>query len=412
MLTLSNRRIILAVTGGIAAYKACEIIRRLKEQKADVRVVMTEGAKAFITPLTLQALSGNPVHDDLLDDKAEAAMGHIELARWADAILIAPASADSIANINQGIAKDLLGTLLLASTAKKFIAPAMNQAMYQNVTNLENIAQLTTKGFIFLGPGEGAQACGDIGPGRMLEPLDICQQLAQHFEHRALQGKTVVITAGPTQEALDPVRYISNHSSGKMGFALARAASDAGAKVVLIAGPVHLNTPERVERINVISADDMLKASLEAAEQADIFIASAAVADYKPANIAADKIKKSDETITLTLTKNPDIVASVASTYPKIFVVGFAAETQNLIEHAKGKLQKKQLNLIVANDVSQQGIGFNHDENAVTVISREQQYVLERQSKQTLATSLIDIISQHNKNNAGASDGQSFKKGE
>lgn len=412
MLTLSNRRIILAVTGGIAAYKACEIIRRLKEHKADVRVVMTEGAKAFITPLTLQALSGNPVHDDLLDDKAEAAMGHIELARWADAIVIAPASADSIANINQGIAKDLLGTLLLASTAKKFIAPAMNQAMYQNVTNLENIAQLTTKGFIFLGPGEGSQACGDVGPGRMLEPLDICQQLALHFEHRALQGKTVVITAGPTQEAIDPVRYISNHSSGKMGFALARAASDAGANVLLIAGPVHLDTPERVTRVNVTSAEDMLKASLTAAKEADIFIASAAVADYRPANIASEKIKKSDDSITLTLDKNPDIVATVASTYPALFMVGFAAETQNLIAHAKSKLAKKRLQLIVANDVSQQGIGFNHDDNAVTVISQSQQHVLDKQSKQTLACSLINIISQYNNNNAGNDHGQNCKKAE
>lgn len=395
MNSLSNRRIILAITGGIAAYKACEIVRRLKDQKAEVRVVMTEGAQAFITPLTLQALSGNPVHTNLLDTEAEAAMGHIELARWADVILIAPASADSIAQINQGLAKDLLTTLCLAHIGKKAIAPAMNQAMYANAATQANLKALAEKGFEIFGPGSGEQACGDVGLGRMLEPLEICQALAQCFDKRLLSGKHVVITAGPTQEAIDPVRYISNHSSGKMGFALARAAAEAGAVVTLIAGPVSLETPERVNRVDIISAEDMLEASLAACSQADIFIASAAVADYRPCEIAVQKIKKSGDTISLELHKNPDIVATISEQYPEIFVAGFAAETQNIIGYATDKLQRKKLDLIIANDVGDKRIGFNSEQNAVTVITNDAQQQLPRQSKQSLAVDIIKIIQQN-----------------
>lgn len=412
MSTLSNRRILLGITGGIAAYKACEVVRRLKDANADVRVVMTEGAQAFITPLTLQALSGNPVHTDLLDPQAEAAMGHIELAKWADSILIAPASADFIAKLNAGMASDLLSTLCLASTAPKAIAPAMNQAMYKDLSTHKNIEELKDKAFFVYGPAQGAQACGDIGPGRMLEANEIVDALSASFESRLLDGKHIVITAGPTQEAIDPVRYISNHSSGKMGFSLAKAATDAGAIVTLIAGPVNLEAPERSNRINVISADDMLEASMASAKTADIFIASAAVADYKTEQIAKQKIKKSSDTITLNLSKNPDIIATVTEAFPKIFAVGFAAETENLIEHAKGKLQRKHLDLIIANDVTNNDIGFNSDNNAVSVITPHSVTECGIQSKQQLSQQLIQLIAQNYNNLAGTNNGEEQKNGD
>ncbi len=392
MSSLSNKRVLLGITGGIAAYKACEIIRLLTTQKANVRVVMTKGAEAFITPLTLQALSGNPVHTDLLDPKAEAAMGHIELAKWADIILIAPASADTIAHIAGGFADDLLTTLILASDCKLAIAPAMNQSMFLDTQTQANIESLKHKDYTIFGPGNGIQACGDIGPGRMLEPADIVTGLAKQFKTLELSGKHVVITAGPTREALDPVRFISNHSSGKMGYALAECASLAGAKVTIISGPVHIDTPERVEVIQVNSAQEMLTASRNIVSTADIFIASAAVADYRPANRADQKIKKTGDTISIECVKNPDIVATISSEFPELFMVGFAAETEHLLQHAQSKLHKKGLDMIVANDVSNTAIGFNSDNNAVTVISKNNIHDIEICNKRELARQLITLI--------------------
>ena len=389
---LGNRRILLGVTGGIAAYKAAELIRRLKDSGADVRVVMTPAAQEFITPLTLQALSGNAVHTDLLDTDAEAAMGHIELAKWADLIPIAPASASFIARLNAGMANDLLSTLCLATVSPIAIAPAMNQAMWLDQQTQQNIKDLANKGTHIAGPGDGAQACGDIGPGRMLEPAEIITGITPIFKSLALSGKHVVITAGPTREAIDPVRYISNHSSGKMGFALATAAIDAGAKVTLIAGPVNLATPDRARRIDVTSAEDMYTASIKAAGTADIFIASAAVADYRPVAIAKQKIKKSDDEIQITLVKNPDIVAAVCMLEPKPLTIGFAAETENLEQHATDKLKRKKLDMIIANDVSNERIGFNSDNNAVTVISNKEALSIAECSKQQLAHQLIALI--------------------
>ena len=394
MQRLTRKRVILGVTGGIAAYKSAELIRRLIDFDAEVRIVMTEGAKEFITPLTLQALSGNPVHDSLLDPKAEAAMGHIALARWADIILIAPASANFLAKLNAGQGNDLLNTLCLASAAPIVVAPAMNQQMWANASTQDNMKSLTNKGIHVLGPAEGSQACGDVGPGRMIEPSELAQSLANFFKNKALTGKKVVITAGPTREALDPIRYISNHSSGKMGFSIAEAAIEAGASTTLIAGPVTLCTPDRVKRIDVVSAQDMFEASLAQAADADIFIATAAVADYRPQNIATEKIKKSTQSLTITLEKNPDIVAAVAQLSPKPFTVGFAAETQNVLDYARGKIKSKNLDMVAANDVSNSAIGFNSDENAVTVIWPAGHQVFNQASKPQIAKQLIALIAQ------------------
>ena len=395
MQRLANKRIIVGITGGIAAYKSAELVRRLQDHGADVRVVMTQAAQSFITPLTLQALSGKPVHLDLLDTEAEAAMGHIELARWGDAIVVAPASADFIARFVHGHGNDLLTTLCLAAKCPIAVAPAMNQAMWGSPANLENMDTLKQRKVPVFGPAAGSQACGDVGPGRMLEPDQIAQQVADLFETRALTGKRVVITAGPTREPIDPVRFISNHSSGKMGYALAQAAVDAGASVTLISGPVNLVCPERVTRIEVTTAQDMLEASL-ASLPADIFIATAAVADYRPDTQADQKIKKQGkgDPMTITLVENPDIVATVAGQAPKPYVVGFAAETQNVLDYARGKIRRKNLDMIVANDVSQAGIGFNSDENAVTAIWPDQEAPLERASKSRIASQLIDLIAQ------------------
>lgn len=373
MQRLQRKRIILGIGGGIAAYKSAELVRRLRDQGAEVRVVMTAAAREFITPLTLQALSGNPVHTDMLDPAAEAAMGHIELARWADLVLIAPATADLMARLAQGAADDLLTTLVLATDAPIALAPAMNQAMWRDPATQTNAEVLRTRSIRLFGPGEGSQACGDSGPGRMLEPDDLAQRAADCFESGLLTGCRVLITAGPTREAIDPVRYITNHSSGKMGFALAEAAAEAGAIVTLVSGPVHLPTPQRVERINVTSARDML-AACEAAMPSDLLIAAAAVADYRPEMIAAQKLKKdpgSDDGMTLRMVRNPDILASLAGRVDRPFSVGFAAETENLLEYAARKLQSKNLDLIVANDVANPAIGFNSEDNAVSVIDRE-----------------------------------------
>ena len=397
MQRLHNKRVLLGISGGIAAYKSAELVRRLKDLGADVQVVMTQAAQEFITPLTLQALSGYPVHTDLLDPAAEAAMGHIELARWADIVLIAPATADLIARISQGVANDLLTTLVLATDAKIALAPAMNQAMWRDSATQANIALLAQRGYLLFGPAAGQQACGDLGLGRMEEPAALAQALADTFQTQALTGKHVVITAGPTREAIDPVRYITNHSSGKMGFALATAAVEAGAKVTLVCGPVHLATPDRVQRINVESARDMLDAC-EQSMPCDIFIAAAAVADYRPATIAEQKLKKdplAEEGMQIELVRNPDVLATIAKRADRPFCVGFAAETENLLAYASSKLQHKNLDLIVANDVANQSIGFNSDENAITIIDRnQQQRHFAQASKQKIAAQLIDFIAQ------------------
>ena len=394
MQSLQNKRLLLGITGGIAAYKSPDLVRRLRDAGAEVRVVMTRGACEFITPLTLQAVSGNRVHSDLLDADAEAAMGHIELARWADAIVIAPATADSLARFSVGRADDLLTTLFRASDAPVLVAPAMNQAMWRDEATQQHYQTLLSRGYQFVGPAEGAQACGDTGAGRMSEPLEIAQQSAALFETLSLSGQHVVITAGPTRELIDPVRYLSNYSTGKMGFALAQAAVEAGAKVTLIAGPVSLPTPERVERIDVVSANDMLEAVEKQLSSASLFIASAAVADFRPANPAEQKIKKTSDidTMTIDTVKNPDILASVASAESAPFTVGFAAETEDLIEHARDKLTRKGINMIVVNDVSREDIGFASDNNEVTVISAAETISIDKCDKQHLARHLIELI--------------------
>ncbi len=390
---LTNRQILLGVTGGIAAYKSAELIRLLKKAGADVRVVMTAGGQAFITPLTLQALSGNPVHTDLLDPAAEAAMGHIELARWADLVLIAPATADCLSKLAHGAADDLLSTLCLATTAPIAVAPAMNQAMYLDPATQANLQVLATRGIHLFGPAEGDQACGDIGPGRMLEPVDIAARAAGQFESRALDGVRALITAGPTREAIDPVRYISNHSSGKMGYALARACADAGARVTLVSGPVQLPTPAGVTRIDVQSAQQMHDAVLAHAAECDLFIGTAAVADYAPASVAEQKIKKTTaDELTITLRKNPDIISAVASLPRKLFTVGFAAETHDVIAYGRDKLTRKKLDMVVANDVSNPAIGFNSENNAVTVLWRDGQHELPITGKTQLGRELVTLI--------------------
>ena len=393
-MSLVNKRIILGVTGGIAAYKSAEIVRKLQELGADVKVVMTKGAQEFITPLTLQALSGNPVHTDLLDPAAEAAMGHIELARWADVILIAPATANFMSLLVSGSGSDLLTTLCLANSSKIAIAPAMNQAMWADTATQENLKVLHQRGISVFGPAAGEQACGDVGLGRMLEPVDIAQKVEALFASGALSGRHVVITAGPTREAIDPVRYISNHSSGKMGYALAQAALEVDARVTLISGPVNLSPPDRVSVVRVESALDMHSAVHEVIDSADIFIGAAAVADFRPEEIKNQKIKKSsdDDTMQLSLIKNPDIIASVAQLDDKPFVVGFAAETEMVEEHARAKLSRKKLDMIIANDVSQAGIGFNSDKNAVAVIDSAAITQFPENSKAQLARDLVNHI--------------------
>lgn len=392
---LTNRRILLGITGGIAAYKSADLVRRLQEAGAKVQVVMTPAAQEFITPLTMQALSGNPVHTQLLDPEAEAGMGHIQLARWADVVLVAPASADFMARLVQGMGNDLLTTVCLATAAPIAIAPAMNQGMWRNASTQANLQTLRERKVHIFGPAEGIQACGDTGFGRMLEPFELVSATAQLFPTGTLAGKKVIITAGPTHEAIDPVRYISNHSSGKMGYALAQAAADAGAETILISGPTNLATPERVTRIDVISAEDMYKASHSHIIGCDLFIAAAAVADYRPTAIAPQKLKKtSADVMTIELVKNPDIVASIATLTHKPFTVGFAAESENLLNYARDKLVRKKLDMVIANNISTIGIGFNSDDNAVTLITAENNIEITQRSKQQLANELIALIAQ------------------
>ena len=389
---LFNRNVLLGVTGGIAAYKSAELVRQLQERGANVRVIMTHGAREFITPLTLQALSGNSVHTELLDEEAEQGMGHIELARWADLLLIAPATADLIARLAAGRADDLLTTAALATAAPLLLAPAMNQQMWRDPATCANIATLTGRGIHLVGPAAGEQACGDIGPGRMEEPATIAEAGAALFASGLLAGKRVVITAGPTREALDPVRYISNHSSGKMGYALARAAAEAGALTTLVSGPVTLPVPESVRCLSVESATGMLDQSLALLDECDIFIACAAVADYRPAATEPHKIKKGPEQITLQMVRNPDIVAAVAGSEASPFTVGFAAETNDVLSYAREKMQRKGLDMIVANDVADQSIGFNSDHNAATVLWHDGQCDLPRAGKDSIARQIVELI--------------------
>ncbi|RZU46983.1 phosphopantothenoylcysteine decarboxylase/phosphopantothenate--cysteine ligase [Fluviicoccus keumensis] len=393
---LSNKRILLGISGGIAAYKSADLVRRLRDAGAEVRVVMTAAAQQFITPLTLQALSGQPVHTELLDPEAEAGMGHIELARWADLVLIAPASADAIARLAAGQANDLLTTLWLACPGLKALAPAMNQQMWASSPTRDNVDELKGRGVAVFGPASGSQACGDVGAGRMVEAVDLARACAELFTTGSLAGKRVVITAGPTREAIDPVRYVSNHSSGKMGYALAQACIEAGARVTLISGPVHLPTPDRVHRLNVNSALDMLAASGKAVDAGcDVFIATAAVADYRPVSVAEHKIKKAGDAMTIELVRNPDIVATMAARADRPFVVGFAAETQNVEAYALSKLRDKKLDMIACNDVSRQDIGFQSDDNAMVIFWNGGSRRLDKAPKTFIARELVSLISQH-----------------
>ncbi|MBQ44328.1 MAG: bifunctional phosphopantothenoylcysteine decarboxylase/phosphopantothenate--cysteine ligase CoaBC [Porticoccaceae bacterium] len=392
MFKLTNKRIILGVTGGIAAYKSAELVRRLQDQGAQVRVVMTPGAEEFVRPLTMQALSGHPVFTGLLDEKAEAGMGHIELAKWGDLLLIAPASADFIANMVHGRADSLLGAIYLATPALVSVAPAMNHEMWKHPATSDNVDTLRDRQVHVIGPDSGIQACGDIGPGRMVGPEIIVDQISEFFKTGELQGIHVVITAGPTREALDPVRYVSNYSSGKMGYAIASAAIDAGALVTLISGPVNLIEPEGCKFVSVVSTEEMLSAVLEVSESAHIFIGAAAVSDYKIESVSEEKIKSNDETLTLTLRKSPDIIQSVAKKYEQLFVVGFAAESNNLEGYAKEKLEKKGLDAIIANDISRSDIGFNSDSNEVSWIDKNSSLIFSKRSKTQLARDIIQQI--------------------
>lgn len=440
------KHIILAITGGIAAYKSAMFARLLVKAGFEVRVIMTEGAKSFITPLTMQALTGNEVHTSLLDETAEAGMGHIELAKWADLIVIAPASANTLARLSAGMADDLLATVCLATTAPIMVAPAMNQQMWANPAVQMNVEVLADLGYQIIQPASGVQACGDVGAGRLPEPEELFEQvqcfIAQQSLPQVLAGKNVTITAGATVEAIDPVRYLSNHSTGKMGFALAKACRNAGANVTLVAGgKVNLPTPFGVNRIDVMSANDMLEVAKHCAEgnhpslmalttvsmednhhnhhdhashhgedcgcgshshnkqshtATDIFIATAAVADYRTREVVPQKIKKTQDAMSLDLVKNPDILATISHEYPDIFMVGFAAETQDVEKYAKGKLAKKKLDMIACNDVSRKDIGFASDDNAMTVYFADKYdktaMPLDKASKDSIAKSLVALI--------------------
>ena len=393
---LFGKNILLGISGGIAAYKSAELVRLFSKQGAKVRVCMTASAQQFITPLTMQALSGHQVHTDLLDPQAELGMGHIELARWADAIVIAPATANTLAKITYGLADDLLTTVCLASKAPLAIAPAMNQQMWHNAATQHNVQTLQQRGVQVFGPAAGEQACGDVGFGRMLEPEQILSATEQLFAPATtppLAGKRIVITAGPTREAIDPVRFISNRSSGKMGYAVAQAAAALGAKVTLISGHVALDCPTNVERVNVESAQDMLNATLTHVPAADIFIATAAVADYTPVAIADRKIKKSADTFVLEMRRTTDILATVAQQFPRLFTVGFAAETHDLMTYARGKLERKGLDMIAANSVAD-GKAFDQSTNALEVVWKDGHHSLPEMSKQQLAQDLMRLIAE------------------
>ncbi|HVH35506.1 MAG TPA: bifunctional phosphopantothenoylcysteine decarboxylase/phosphopantothenate--cysteine ligase CoaBC [Tahibacter sp.] len=391
---LAGRRVLLGVTGGIAAYKAAELVRRLGDAGAQVRVVLTENAARFVTALTFQALSGNPVRTSLWDEHAEAAMGHIELARWAEDILVAPASADFLARLAHGMADDLLTTLCLASAAPLHVAPAMNQQMWANPATQANLALLRSRGIGVFGPAAGSQACGEVGSGRLLEPHELVAALAAKHEPRLLAGRHVLISAGPTYEDIDPVRFLGNRSSGRMGFAIADAAIAAGAEVTLVAGPVHLATPAGVRRVDVRSARQMHAAVMAAAGEADAYIAAAAVGDFRPLEVAAHKIKKrGDGGMTLELTQNPDILADLAALPRRPLLIGFAAETEQVEAHARAKLERKRLDLVAANQVGG-GLGFESEDNSLTLISAEGVTHLPTASKRELARQLVAVVAE------------------
>ena len=395
MKSLANKNILLGVTGGIAAYKSAEIVRHLKKSGASVRVVMTRSAEEFITPLTLQALSGNRVSTELLDAEAEAAMGHIELAKWADGILIAPATANTIARLSSGRGDDLLSTVTLAFDGPISVAPAMNQAMWRDERTQENLKKLIDQDFGICGPGSGEQACGDVGLGRMLEPLDILDIFSLSFNEGTLSGKKILITAGPTQEPIDPVRFITNRSSGKMGYSLVEAALESGANVTLISGPVNIEPPSNCNFVSIKTAKEMYDAVMHHISGMDVYIGTAAVSDYSPAKASDSKIKKdgSSSPMVLELKENQDILKSVSDLEQRPYVVGFAAETNDLIKNAEKKLSNKNLDLIIANDVSNKEIGFDSDDNEVTLITEKEKYLIERQNKRKVSKKIIDFIS-------------------
>jgi phosphopantothenoylcysteine decarboxylase/phosphopantothenate--cysteine ligase len=393
-------RVLLGVTGGIAAYKSAELTRRLREQGVEVQVVLTSGAQQFVTPHTFQALSGRPVRSELWDAAAEAAMGHIELARWPSRIVVAPASADFLARLAHGLADDLLTTLCLATDVPITVVPAMNRLMWANAATQANVAQLRERGITVLGPAEGDQACGEVGPGRMVEPQAIADTLLGRIgvavsaaTVRTLQGRKVVVTAGPTRERLDPVRFITNRSSGKMGFAVAEAAAAAGARTVLVSGPVNCPTPPGVQRVDVETAEQMMTAVQREIAETDVFIAAAAVSDYRAQQVAEHKIKKTSDELVLALARTPDILATVAAGSPRPFVVGFAAETQNVERNALAKLEGKRLDMIAANQVGE-GLAFDCDDNALTVYWPGGRRELERAPKCRLAGQLVDVIAE------------------
>lgn len=400
---LQGQRVLLGVTGGIAAYKSPDLVRRLREAGAEVRVVMTAGAMEFVRPLTFQAVSGEPVHHDLLDPAAEAAMGHIELARWADRVLVAPASANFMARLAHGLADDLLTTLCLATEAPITLAPAMNRVMWANAATRANRGLLEARGVVMIGPGSGDQACGEVGEGRMLDVPDIVAALDGPLPG-PLRGRRVLITVGPTREAVDPVRFISNRSSGRMGFAVAAAARRLGAEVTAVTGPCDLATPPGVERVDVETAEQMYEAVMARAAGCDIFIGAAAVADYRPAEPPRAKIKKDEDTLTLSLVKNPDILQSVAALPSAPFTVGFAAETDDLHEHAEAKRRRKALDMIAANWVGRPEGGFERTENALEVLWAGGGRSLGMQSKAALAEALMELVAERYNEERGNPD--------
>jgi len=393
---LAGKRIVLGITGGIAAYKSAELVRLLRRRGADVRVIMTESAVEFVTPLTLQTLSGHPVHRHLIDEQAEQSLGHIELARWADVVLVAPASANTIARLAQGRAEDLLSAVCLATAAPRAFAPAMNRQMWENTVTRSNVKMLEDAGWHRFGPGTGEQACGEIGEGRMQEPEQLADELGSLFSSGKLAGLKVVVTAGPTWEAIDPVRGLTNRSSGKMGYAVAVAAREAGANVILVSGPTRLVPPDGIETVQVESAEQMLQQADLHSRDADIFIGAAAVADFRPAKSRDTKVSKKEIGHSLELEPNPDIIATLAKDHPRLFTVGFAAETGDLVQKASDKLAHKRLDLVAANAVDIPGQGIDADENALLLIDRSGNKELPLQSKSSLARLLINEIAERN----------------
>ena len=395
MNTLTNKRVLLGVSGSIAAYKSPDIVRRLQDLGAEVRVVITSGGREFVSERSLQTISKNKVHDNLWDKDAELSMGHIELAKWADVVIIAPASANTIAKLCHGKADDLLSTVILATSATVMIAPSMNQQMYASLAMKENLQLLKSRNVIIIEPGFGEQACGDVGEGRLAEPIDIAQQAAELFFSNSLSGKKVLITIGGTIEAIDPVRFISNHSSGKMGMSLAHACIQAGAKTTLVVGSISIDVERRAETIFVTSASEMYDAVMNNITSQDLFISCAAVADYRPSKGSLNKIKKTSNIKSIQLTENKDILASVCKLKDKPICIGFAAETENLISNAKHKLKIKKCDAIILNDISNSEIGLKSDENEVHFISEKNSEKIDKNSKQIIAEIIINKIAKY-----------------